>query len=251
MKHIIYISFFFLVGLSQDTLAQTRLTYPSLDKSLLNVWLACENNDIEVITLSLDKTEKVWDNIKGKISREKVEHFDMNLVSKDLDQLMKLMRNSYVKKDYEQLKSYAYHFLWEFRSIRQCSFLETYPLDLLFNAYDLYTEIHYTIHDEMFGLREWTDFEDLVNDFICEYEAYDLIHDEEIMESFSGMDFTSHQNSKDKVANCLHNLLMSFESGYQRDFTLPCDELGHALLEMFDNYGKSINTSPVMSKGEM
>lgn len=242
---------FSLFAFVQNICTQTRLSYPSLDKSLLNVWLACEDNDKNAISTALDRTEKVWNNMKGQLSREKVEHFDMNLVSKDLDQLMKLMRNTYEKKDYEQLKSYAYHFLWEFRSIRQCSFLETYPLDLLFNAYDLYTEIHYTIHDEMFGLREWTDFEDLVNDFICEYEAYDLIHEEEILESFSGMNLENHQSSKDKLANCLHNLLLSFESGYQKDFSLPCDELGSAIMDMFENYAKSINASPVMSKGEM
>ena len=59
---------------------------------------------------------------------------------------------------------------------------------MLWNAHDLYKEIHYTIDDPMFGLREWSEFEELVNDFICEFETYDLVHIRQIMEWYSGID---------------------------------------------------------------
>lgn len=254
MKNLVNFSsiliLFFSLSFQNVLQCQSKSTYPDLDRALLNLWFDCDKSNQEQIKKSLDKLTTIWGNSRKKVSKQYVDQYDMNLFSKDLDQLLHVMESTFKQGKYSQLKSYAYHFMWEFRSIRQCSFNEDYPLDHLFNVYELYKEIHYTVDDPLFGLREWSDFEDLVNIMICDFETYDLIHDNAINSYFAGLNNEDHKQSKAKAANCINNLLLSFDSGYQPNFKIPCDELGDALIELFQVYAKAIPV-PNMEKGVM
>ena len=247
ISFIITFCLFSFIGIQ----AQEKFIYPDIDRAFLRIWLGANNVPSSELSTYLDDAKEIWKRRKKDVKNADIEHFDLQLLSVDLDQLLQLMDNQLAKGNINQLKSYAYHFLWEFRSIRQCSFIETYPLDMLWNAHDLYKEIHYTIDDPMFGLREWSEFEELVNDFICEFETYDLVHIRQIMEWYSGIDTEQHNASKEKVSECLYNLLISFDSGYQPDYKLPCDELGYALESLFQSYADAVVSYPMMSKGKM
>ncbi len=240
-----------IIGGSSPVVSQSRLIYPELDRALLRIWILDDQSSDDQYKAAIVEFEAVWKKLRTEISKEKVEHFDMNLLAMDLDHLLRLMNASHKKRNYGQLKNYADHFMWEFRSVRQCSYIETYPLDLLWNAFEVYKEIHYTIEDPMFGLREWSEFEDLVNDFICEYENYDLIHNRQLLEYFAGIDLKNHDATKEKLSSCLYNLILSFESGYQADYVVPCDELGEAIQQIFEVYAASNISTPIISRGIM
>ncbi|NNE27951.1 MAG: hypothetical protein HKN09_13990 [Saprospiraceae bacterium] len=250
LQSISCVMLFSLLSFAQ-LIAQEKFIYPDIDQAFLKIWLGANNVKSSELSIYMDEAGHVWKRRKKDVVNADIEHFDLNLLTVDLDQLLQLMENQLNKGNINQVKSYAYHFMWEFRSIRQCSFIETYPLDLLWDAHDLYQEINYTIDDPMFGLREWSDFENLVNDFMCAFENYDLMHINQITEWYPGIDVKQHKSSKDKVSECLYNLLLSFESGFQPDYKLPCDELGFALESLFQSYADAKVSHPILPKGKM
>jgi len=238
--------FFFISMFGTLLHAQSRFIFPELDKSLLNVWIVSQSHGVDALETSILKTENEWLNIKDALAKEKVDNYNMKSFTHDLSYLVELMKRDFENEKYGQIQGYAEHFLWEFRTLRRCSFIEYYPLDQLWDVYDIYKEVHYTIDDPMFGLREWAEFELLVNDLIKAWENYELIHDGQLIEYYTAIDFNAHKQTKAKISNCILELVASFESGYRTDYQLPCDELDMAFMSLFTLYTKATITPGIV-----
>jgi hypothetical protein len=222
-----------------DQQAEQDFVYPSFDQALVQLWLAADQKNQEQSASSVKRIKDEWTSISAILSKSGVEHINMTEFVKRVDSYVLSLDLCFEKRDYSCLRSIAYHILFEFRSLRQCLYETEYPLDLIWDAMDAYFEIKSTINDRMFNLKEWFEFEDDVNDFICKWEYYDLRHIKEIQEFYPGINKTEHGEIKEKVNSCLLTLLKSIETGYQSNFVMPCDELGYAMDELLQMYAKS------------
>lgn len=233
----------FLLGLflssslySQDT---ERLVFPDFDQQLMLLWLASGDGDQGECRESVRDIKANWESISSDLLELDLPHINVNDFVKRVDSYVLSLDKCLDPVRFSCLRSVSYHILFEFRSLRQCLFATEYPVDLLWESMDAYMDIKSTIKDRMFNLKEWFEFEDDVTDFICTWEYYDLRHIDEIRYYFPGIKKESHNALKQKLNTCIYSLLKSFESGYQSDFQLPCDELGYAMEDLFRLYAKS------------
>jgi len=239
----LYISVLLLIfqlpSLSASQDYSTDFSYPELDKQLLTLWLAAEQNNGEVCLTAIEAIETEWTAVKESLEGKEVLHINIPEFSKRVEAYVRSLRPCQASDNWSCMKSIAYHLMYEFRSLRQCLFKTEYPVDVLWESIDAYSRIKKTINDRMFDLREWFEFEDQVNDFICKWEYYDLRHINEIHEYFPGINKTKHNELKDDVKSCIVSLLESIDTGYQSNFVLPCDELGEALQKLLKMYSES------------
>jgi len=216
-----------------------ELCFPEFDKHLIKVWIAAKDIDSKAMEAAIESAEMEWEDVQQLLSEMTIEHIDIPDFIKRVDSYVLSLSSCYGKKNYSCLKSISYHILFEFRSLRQCLFKTEYPIDNLWESIDVYFEIRNTVKDRLFNLKEWFEFEDYVNDFICKWEYYDLKHFTEIQSYYPGINKAEHSQLKEKVNSCTYNLLKSIETGYQSNFVMPCDELGDALDEILRMYSKS------------
>lgn len=214
-------------------------SYPELDKQLLSLWLAADQKNGEVCYSSIEAIEAEWQVVKESLEGKEVLHINIPEFSNRVEAYVKSLRPCASSDNWSCLKSIAYHLMYEFRSLRQCLFKTEYPVDVLWESIDSYNRIKRTINDRMFDLRDWFEFEDQVNDFICKWEYYDLRHINEIHEYFPGINNTKHSELKNDIKSCIVRLLESIDTGYQSNFVLPCDELGAALQALLKMYSES------------
>lgn len=242
-----YISLLILIFLVPSLSAfhdsPSDFSYPELDKHLLTLWLAADQNDGNECRSSVEAIETEWAAVKESMEGKEVLHINISEFSERVEAYVASLRACQVSNNWSCMKSIAYHLMYEFRSLRQCLFKTEYPVDVLWESIDAYNRIKKTINDRMFDLREWFEFEDQVNDFICKWEYYDLRHINEIHEYFPGINKAKHNELKDDVKSCIVSLLESIDTGYQSNFVLPCDELGIALKKLLKMYSES---KPVM-----
>jgi len=228
-----------LAGAPAQAQRSDALIFPDFDKACLSLWLAADSNDEESCRQMARKVTSEWESVRDALNEITVEHIDMQDFIKRVHSYVLSIPICAEASNFSCLKSISYHLLYEFRSLRQCLYRTEYPLDLLWEGIDDYLEIKNTINDRMFNLKEWFEFEDDINAFICKWEYYDLQHIKEINHYFPGVKKAEHTALKDKVNGCIYTLLKSLESGYQSDFVLPCDELGFALDDLLRLYARS------------
>lgn len=216
-----------------------ELIYPELDKALLSLWLHSGDGDSASCQADAKIISEEWTSVRKELLETKIEHLNIRDFVNSVESYLLSLDDCVQMKDYSCLRSISYHLLYEFRSLRQCFFVTEYPLDNLWEAMDRYLDIRKTINDRMFDLKEWFEFEDDINDFICKWEYYDLIHIKEIQMYYPGIDRMAHNTAKEEANSCIFTLLKSLESGFQSDFVLPCDALGEAFDKLLSMYAKS------------
>ena len=216
-----------------------NLIFPDLDRACVALWLSSDAKDISSSQKNIKSIQDEWVIVKENLVSYQIEHVNMIDFVKRVDSYILSLPVCVEESNHSCLKSIAYHLLYEFRSLRQCLFRTEYPLDVLWDSMDDYFEIKKTINDRMFNLKEWFEFEDDINDFICNWEYYDLKHIDDIHHYYPGIKKKQHSELKDKVNSCIYTLLKSLESGYQSDFVMPCDELGYALDDLLRIYAES------------
>jgi len=141
-------------------------------------------------------------------------------------------------KDYDRIKTYTLNTIQEVQELRSLNRIKQYPLNYLLDAYLIYEEIHLCVHDQMFGLREWFEFEDLILDLKKKLELYKAVEFRYLHFHYSFLEKKRHNDSLQKVLDCFSEFNSSLESGYTKDFELPCDQLGDSLISLMLLYSK-------------
>lgn len=217
-----------------------RLVYPELDKGLIALWENANKGDSKGSQATMQIVLTNWASVKPDILKINDAHFNNSHFVKDTETILSMMQNMLKKGGYSRLEDFVYQLLWDFSSMRNCIGIDDYPLDQLLITHLTYNEIHYTVHDEMMGLRYWFEFQEIVNDFVENWDQYDCIQTEEVQKYFPHVREKYHQVVKDKLNHCLSNFIKSLESAYRNDFEIPCDEMGDAIQELIFLYQGSI-----------
>lgn len=125
--------------------------------------------------------------------------------------------------------SYAYRF-------------DTYPNnqaeipELVNKLSNKYNQINEIVHDPMFGLLSWKEFLSDVDLMIDYWEMYKCYSDDYIKDYRPSIKLDEHQKICNKIEECLIEFIQSLESGFQEDFSLPCDSLGLSIEELVNLY---------------
>lgn len=105
---------------------------------------------------------------------------------------------------------------------------------LISNAYD---NIHNIIHDPLFGLKTWTEFQDEVDQLVQYWERYKCFDEDTISQSVKDINLNDHHRVCMDIETCLNDFINSLDSGFQPDFELPCDSLGQSIDLLNQLYG--------------
>ncbi|MBT8234459.1 MAG: hypothetical protein HKO66_02140 [Saprospiraceae bacterium] len=213
-----------------------NLVFQEFDQLLMKTWIDAKQKKSSNFTQYNNQINSEWQRIKKQIRSIELPHVDNKEFIKDLDYFMTLLDKSSSISDYNNVEKLSYHIMYEFRSLRQCYFYSEYPLDQLWDVIDVHSEIDFTIDDPMMDLKEWFEFEDMVNLMICNWETYDLLHISEIDGFFMGFNKEKHNAIKERVNSCIFSLLKAIETSFQDNFESPCDELGYALEDLIKLY---------------
>lgn len=210
--------------------------FQDLDQSLLKIWIGGKSHNLSGIGDMYQSSFQEWNIAKKKLQNLAAPHVNIEELIDDVNYYFKILKTSIELEDYSNVEKLSYHIIYEFRSIRQCYYSSAYVLDKLWDVIDVYTKIDFTIDDPMMDLKEWNEFEDLINKMICNWEGYDVMHIDEIQHFFPGMNKYRHVNAKEQVSTCIYSLLIAIESAFQDRFKLPCDQLGEAFVEIIQLY---------------
>ena len=224
---------------SKNDIRKTDLVFQELDKKLMKLWLNGKNQVFQNLESRLASSIKEWKFVKSELNKSELSHINIPEFIKDVDYFFELLIVSSELEDYKNIERMSYHILYEFRNLRQCYFYSSYPLDKLWDVIDVYYNIDFTIDDPMMNLKEWFEFEDMINEMICDWENYDHLHISEIQNYFPGINAERHNVIKEDVDSCTFSLLISIETAQQDKFKMPCDQLGNALEELIQLYAYS------------
>lgn len=215
------------------------LVFQDLDQSLIKIWIGGKSQNTSGMDEMYKASFKEWSSVRNELKQLDIPHVNINEMIGDVNYYFRLLKTSISLSDYNNIEKLSYHILFEFRSLRQCYFSSAYALDQLWDVIDVYSEIDFTIDDPMMDLKEWNEFEDLVNKMICYWEGYDILHIDQIKQSFPGMNKREHAKAKEQITTCTYTLLIAIETAFQDKFKLPCDQLGDAFVEMLQLYAYS------------
>lgn len=214
--------------------------YPSLDQSLIALWKASYSQDLTSYQPEIDKIILEWERVEPEVLNVDIINFNADYFVSNINMLIYNLQFFEESGYIHELSETAYNILWEFNHMRDCLNLHSYSLDKLLNAHLFYNEVHYTVHDDMLGLRYWFEFLEIVEDFIKYWEIYDCTPIEKIQIHFNNIDANIHSNQKTRINKCLTSFLESMESGNRLDFEMPCDDMGNALMELIWSYTEEI-----------
>ena len=224
----ILISIFTLFAFQQ----QNQFTFPYLDKEMLSLWLNLkqgENHDYET---QVRAVKNEWAKVLDTVDKGYIEHFDYQGFIEGQGLLMNEIVASQSKEDYEALEFFTHQFIWEFKKIREAFTNDSYPLDDLWQVYDMYEQVRYVVNDPMLGLYEWNEFIGLFEDFKMEY----LEFKQKSSTQFEKSNFSLYQSSVQKVEQCIAEFEESLKTAQRTDIEMPCNEIGMALLDLFAVY---------------
>ena len=211
---------------------QNQFTFPDLDREMLSLWLGLkqgENRDYEKQVLTI-KNE--WSKVLDIVDEEYIEHFDYQSFIERQGLLMNEIVATESKEDYEALEFFTHQFMWEFKKIREAFTNDSYPLDDLWQVYDMYEQVRFVVNDPMLGLYEWNEFIGLYEDFKKEYLEFKQKSKTQLEQS----NFSLYQTSIEKVEQCIAEFEISLETAQKTDIEMPCNEIGLALLDLFAVY---------------
>ncbi len=230
-----YLSFTILLLLStsitstgQDQIAN----FYKVDKALISVHRYATEHNYQLTKESIKSAEDQWNVERSKLEAGHECSAVDQLSICNVDGLFSILSMQLDHNSYKALKSYLMELIMELRDLRESTNIKSYPIDHLWTAYQEYQEMHHTVHDQMFGLREWFEFEDMVNGVGESLDAYSMLDDSTFRINYPEIDIPKHTLMKDKVNECFLNFIYSLDSGYTPDFEWPCDELGTALYDL-------------------
>lgn len=219
--------------------ANCDANYPKLDKALISLWHSSKTQDHAGASTALDLIDREWNLIVPDLYKYLNPTVNIQEFNKDMDYCIISMKISLYERDYHDLSRFAYRMLTEFKFLRDHHRglqSEAYPIDNLLTLIEIYNDIDATVNDQMFGLKYWFEFADMVDKLKLKWDTYDKLNHTQITACFPFISKGDHLLAKSKVKDCLSYFLASLESGYRTDFAMPCDELGGALSELLVLY---------------
>jgi len=228
---------FFSVVIDRPSVGQSdQWIFPDFDTALLDIWISADT-ETEPWKEKVDKVQQEWDKVKQWVNKGAQKDPKIIAFVDEVDLYLSTLTDCFYSEDFKLMKEYAFKALWYSRYLRRSEKIDDYPLDVLWNVHFEYNELHHIIHDQMFGLREWSEFSDMVSDFSDLWVDYKSIPIYDLHKYFPDIDLDEHEEVKKNITICLSKLMDSMKSGYQPDYEIPCDDLGLALDELFTLYG--------------
>lgn len=225
---LLFSSFYMTYSFSQVVSKQ----FSQVDRALINLYDSAINNNYDLSKQALKEAQNQWIiDSQVFVSEHTCTPVD-DLGFCKVDGLFDIENMVLEANNFEMLAKYSLDIIRELQALRSMKYDEAYPLTDLWQVYIQYQDMHETVHDQMFGLREWFEFEDVVGNIAEKLESYDEHKIDYINDFFPHINAKIHMEKRDKVSECFLNFLYSLESGYRPDFEWPCDELGAAIYDM-------------------
>ena len=220
-------------GLAQDL----KLFFPELDAILITIWEKADEGkcSVQLRHILNDNWLESRPILVKNVSKSKSTY-----LLDYLDELVNSISDDISTNRLRYARSNSYELLRQLRMIRRAYTSYVYPLDLLFDTYESYQEVDYTVHDRMFGLYEWFEFKDLLILLDDNWKTYNTIDTSDLTFYFPGIDMNEHQVQKTNFDTCLTDFYKSLETGYQSKFQMPCDEMGQALRALIGQYRQNL-----------
>lgn len=108
--------------------------------------------------------------------------------------------------------------------------------ELLLKIQEEYEDIHNIVHDPLFGLKSWMEFQNEVNQLINLWETYKCTFETDILRDYENLNIRDHDFLCIRLEECLVEFLSSLETGFQPNFAFPCDTLGKSIKELVALY---------------
>lgn len=105
------------------------------------------------------------------------------------------------------------------------------PLEKIWDAYLNYKALNNTVNDQMMNLQEWFEFEDQINAFLCSWDQYEVVSQQELFDYSPIFDKKKKEDLNVEMRQCIEEFLHSTESGFRLDFIMPCDRIGNVIEE--------------------
>ena len=102
----------------------------------------------------------------------------------------------------------------------------------------MYNDLHETIHDPLFSLKTWAEFQNDVDILVQTWEAYKCLNEQEVLNANPKVNLELHRTVLVEIESCLNDFINSLDSGYQPDFEVPCDTLGRSINALTQMYEK-------------
>lgn len=222
-----------LSGLSLIAQKRSEFVFTNLDGKLLDLWIHLQKSpDPEQAIGLMENIKTEWILTRKTIKDNNIEHFDNGAFMDSQDLLIYEAEGSIRDQDWSTAEFYIYHFIWEFREIRDCFTYDEYAFDQLWKTYDAYQQMKYIVNDPMMGLYEWNEFVGLYKDFKEEFKDYKQMSGPQFENSTRG----EYIQAIAKVEQCIAEFDIALRSAYQPNFELPCDQIGESLIELFGVY---------------
>lgn len=209
-----------------------KLFFPELDAQLIHLW---QQNESKVsLYQRVNYLDAIWKDVKPQVCDNLYNFPEESIYC--IEELLLLIRVNAERNRIDLIKPQALDLLKELRALRERTVSYQYPLDVLVYTYETIAEIDYTVHDLLFGLREWFEFNDLLNNLNRDWKTYRAYSFSDLVFYNSGLEKESHEAACVKFELCQAVFMSSLESGYQSDFMLPCNEMKLAIEELFMQY---------------
>ena len=223
---------------SVGSIAQTDLIYPELDKSFIKLWHYSSVRDAKASKLAFDNFNSEWKNVKKKLLKKNTSDASLNTFASEMEDYITLMSSSIEESNLSSLDGAIYDAILSWRSLRKSKGKDQYSLDKLWQVYDQYCEIDFTISDPMLNLKSWFEFEKDVEKFNELWATYEEVPWEEIQQHFPGITQKEHSYHKQILNQCLDDFIGSLESAYRLDFEMPCEEIGVSINNLIFFYSR-------------
>jgi len=235
----------FCIGVLLFTFSQLNLSaqsnnnaFTEVDKALIKLHQSAINKDFKSCRDYIGIAEDHWILDRQNLTQVYTCNPKEDLSICNIDGLFSILSMSMDVGDYVELKNYTETLIFELSSLRHETTKIEYPLDVLWRMYQEYYQMHIAIHDQMFDLKEWFEFEDMINAIAKQMEIYTSLEEKQITKLFPNIKIEDHNSHVDKMGDCFLYFLSSLESGYQDDFEWPCDELGTSIYNLILLYSQ-------------
>jgi len=224
----------FIAIISANTLIgqDLKLFFPEMDAALTSLWL--QKDDESTLKTNADFIAKEWKIISPILCKNTAPEEDQYLHEIE-ESLLEIEVNA-ARNRLDLVKLSALDLLKQFRAIRFENTSYSYPLDYLFLIHENVEEIDYTVHDLMFGLKYWFEFQDLLNSLNYTWSFYRSIPESELVFYNPSINLEEHEADCLKFESCMDAFFESLDSGYQPDYRLPCNDMKEALINLISIY---------------
>ncbi len=219
--------------------SQQSNNYAQVESALLNLYFAADAEDYSKANSALKTSAKLWEATLSLKSDDQVCNILRQTHTCAIDGYFSVLRIALDSKNFDLVQLYSSKIITELSKSRSVESSQIYPLDIAWNAYQSYLSVHETVHDQMFGLREWFEFEDMVHTLSADLQYYNNFKLTDIQTYFPHIDAKAHNEALVAVNSCFYEFLLSLESGYTEEFEWPCYELGEALVKLLELYKNS------------